>query len=612
MKGESISSGEPSAGGASPMSGESVSSGEPSAGSASPMSGESVSSGDPSVDGASAGSGEPVNSGEPFASGASPMSGETARFDDLSASEETSAGGGSADLGYTSVGESSSAGGENPGSTGVSPLSGETSGRADESSRGGDSPALTSESPLSGDAADLASVSPLNGDASEPGEVSPVNGGATSSGVSPSNGETLEPTRVSPLSGETSGVADESLRDGDAAALTSESPLDGDELQPSGREGSAGQGFLARNRRVVVALAAAVVVVAALVVAVQVLPGGGAGDANSGNVAATSSLVPGTSKTAAPASVVPTQPGVPRAGEFGAWASRTSQWLDIPLRAMNGYAQATVTLGKEQPGCHLSWITLAAIGKIASDHGRAQGNRVGENGTLAKPLGTVEVFDFYHRPVSTPGAAGPLQLSPAVWSKWQRSASGGKPDIQNIDDSALTAGRALCANGRDLATDWWNGVATLEPAPVVLHRTLATTNVYGTVGQSDQPPNPAVLTAVDFAIDQIGLPYVWGGNGTRDADPGFDCSGLTTAAYASADIKLMRTADTQFRSVAHVSEPQLGDLIFYGEPASTIHHVGIYIGNQQMIDAPQTGQAVQVHPYRKPGDDYAGAGRPTA
>ncbi|MCG3756975.1 C40 family peptidase [Amycolatopsis sp. Poz14] len=365
-----------------------------------------------------------------------------------------------------------------------------------------------------------------------------------------------------------------------------------------------------------VTLAAVVVVVAALVVAVRVLPGGGAGDANSGNVAATSSLVPSTSKTApastAPTSVVPSQPGVPRAGEFGAWASRTSQWLDIPLRAMNGYAQATVTLSKEQPDCHLSWITLAAIGKITSDHGRAQGNRVGENGTLAKPLGTVEVLDFYHRPVSTPGAAGPLQLSPAVWSKWQRSASGGKPDIQNIDDSALTAGRALCANGRDLATDWWNGVATLEPAPVVLHRTLATTNVYGTVGQSDQPPNPAVLTAVDFAIDQIGLPYVWGGNGTRDADPGFDCSGLTTAAYASADVKLMRTADTQFRSVPHVSEPQLGDLIFYGAPASKIHHVGLYIGNQQMIDAPQTGQAVQVHPYRKPGDDYAGAGRPTA
>lgn len=137
-------------------------------------------------------------------------------------------------------------------------------------------------------------------------------------------------------------------------------------------------------------------------------------------------------------------------------------------------------------------------------------------------------------------------------------------------------------------------------------------NVYGTVGQAAAPPNPAVLSAVNFAIDKIGLPYIWGGNGTGGSDPGFDCSGLTTAAYASAGVKLMRTADTQFRSVPHVTDPQLGDLIFYGEPSTKIHHVGLYIGNQQMIDAPQTGQAVQVHTYRKDGDDYAGAGRPTA
>ncbi|WP_199730328.1 C40 family peptidase [Amycolatopsis panacis] len=362
------------------------------------------------------------------------------------------------------------------------------------------------------------------------------------------------------------------------------------------------------RRRVVVALAAVVVVLGALVIAVRFAPSGnGAGD----TVGASASAVP-SREGAPPRSSVPAQPKVPQAGEFGAWASRTSQWLDIPLRAMKGYAQATVTLSKEQPDCHLSWITLAAIGKIASDHGRAQSSHLGDDGALAKPLGAVEVRDFYNRVVSSPGAAGPMQLAPAVWTKWQRSASGGKADVQNIDDAALTTGRALCAGGRDLATDWWNGVATLAPAPLMLHRTLATVNVYGTVGQRDQAPDPAVLSAVDFAIDKIGLPYVWGGNGTGGADPGFDCSGLTTAAYASAGVKLMRTADTQFRSIPHVNEPELGDLIFYGEPATKIHHVGLYIGNQQMIDAPQTGQAVQVHPYRRPGDDYAGAGRPAA
>ena len=361
-----------------------------------------------------------------------------------------------------------------------------------------------------------------------------------------------------------------------------------------------------RRRTAAIVVAAVAVIAGALVVAVQIAP------KQQAATTAAETATPSAVKVSTPppsATKVPQQ-----GGEFDAWASRTSQWLDIPLRAMTGYAKATVTLTKEMPGCHLSWVTLAALGKVTTDHGRVQGRHLAENGVPDRPLGTIEVRDFYDKVVSTANAAGPLQLSPATWAKFQTSASGGKPEVQNVDDAALTAGHALCYGGRDLSQGqtWWDAIGTLQPALLMQHRTLATVNVYGTVGQGTAAPNPAVLSAVEFAIDKIGLPYVWGGNGTGGNDPGFDCSGLTTAAYASAGVKLMRTADTQFRSVPHVTEPQLGDLIFYGEPAKNIHHVGLYIGNQQMIDAPQTGQAVQVHPYRKPGDDYAGAGRPTA
>jgi cell wall-associated NlpC family hydrolase len=371
-----------------------------------------------------------------------------------------------------------------------------------------------------------------------------------------------------------------------------------------------------RRRKAAIVVAAVVVIVAALVVAVQFAPEQRATE----NAAATgtptptppaTTPVPSVPKTTTP----PTPPKVPQqSSEFDAWASQTSQWLDIPLRAMVGYAKATTKLSKDVPGCHLSWVTLAAVGKVTTDHGRARGGQLGTTGALDKPLGTIEVRDFYDKVVSTANAAGPLQLAPSIWAKYQASASGGKPDVQNVDDAALTAGRALCADGHDLSQGqpWWDAVSTLQPAPLFLHRTLATVNVYGTVGQGSAAPNAAVLSAVNFAIDKIGLPYIWGGNGTGGNDPGFDCSGLTTAAYGSAGVKLMRTADTQYRSVPHVTEPQLGDLIFYGEPTTKIHHVGLYIGNQQMIDAPQTGQAVQVHSYRRDGDDYAGAGRPTA
>jgi cell wall-associated NlpC family hydrolase len=365
-----------------------------------------------------------------------------------------------------------------------------------------------------------------------------------------------------------------------------------------------------RKHRLAVILAAVVVAAGALVTAVQLAPSG-----QQASPAAAPPPPPDTLPTEVPVVLHEQVTAPPKQGqEFDAWASKTSLWLDIPLRAMVGYAKTTVALGKEQPGCHLSWITLAAIGKTTTDHGRVNGGQLGENGVTTSKIGTIEVRDFYGKVVSTANASGPLQLTPAIWSKWGQSASGGTPDQQNIDDASLTAGRALCADGRDLAkgADWWASVTSLQPAPLFLHRTLATANVYGTVGKDTSAPNPKVLDAVNFAIGKIGLPYVWGGNGKGGNDPGFDCSGLTTAAYASVGVTIQRTADTQFRSVKAVAEPALGDLIFYGVPQTNIHHVGLYIGNQQMIDAPTQGQAVQVHTYRKPGDDYAGAGRPTA
>jgi cell wall-associated NlpC family hydrolase len=359
------------------------------------------------------------------------------------------------------------------------------------------------------------------------------------------------------------------------------------------------------GRKLVVTLAAVVVVAGALVAAIQLAP-----DTQPKPVAATT---PAPTPSVAPVVVTePTKVPANTGQEFDDFARTMGQRLDIPERAMIAYAKATNQLTKNQPGCHLSWVTLAAVGKTTTDHGRAAGATFGTDGAASKAIGEVELRDFSGNNVSTLNAGGPMQLSSALWTKWQQSASGAKPNPQNIDDAALTTGRALCADGRDLSNGdaWWTAVSTLQPAPLYLHRTLATLNVYGTAGNAKTPPKPAVLAAVNFAISKIGLPYVWGGNGTGGNDPGFDCSGLTTAAYASAGITLSRTADSQFRSVPHVTEPALGDLIFYGVPATKIHHVGLYIGNQQMIDAPTEGQAVQVHTYRKPGDDFAGAGDP--
>jgi cell wall-associated NlpC family hydrolase len=74
---------------------------------------------------------------------------------------------------------------------------------------------------------------------------------------------------------------------------------------------------------------------------------------------------------------------------------------------------------------------------------------------------------------------------------------------------------------------------------------------------------------------------------------------------------LPRTAHTQYRATTRVTESELrpGDLVFYGNPNTQIHHVGLYIGNGQMIDAPTYGKPVGIRPIRHPGDDFASGGR---
>jgi cell wall-associated NlpC family hydrolase len=127
-------------------------------------------------------------------------------------------------------------------------------------------------------------------------------------------------------------------------------------------------------------------------------------------------------------------------------------------------------------------------------------------------------------------------------------------------------------------------------------------------------PGSAAAKAIEFALAQRGLPYVWGGDGPANGDAGFDCSGLTKAAYSYAGIDIPRTAHTQFYAGPHVPDDaplQPGDLVFYGVPAR-VHHVGLYIGGGRMVNAPTFGKPVQLAYVRYRGDDYIGATRPAA
>jgi peptidoglycan DL-endopeptidase CwlO len=95
-------------------------------------------------------------------------------------------------------------------------------------------------------------------------------------------------------------------------------------------------------------------------------------------------------------------------------------------------------------------------------------------------------------------------------------------------------------------------------------------------------------TAVRYAYNAIGKPYVFAASGPNS----YDCSGLTMAAWQAAGKSLPHNAAMQWNVVTHISSSQLqpGDLVFY----SGLDHVAIYVGNGQVIHAPQPGESVKL------------------
>jgi cell wall-associated NlpC family hydrolase len=95
--------------------------------------------------------------------------------------------------------------------------------------------------------------------------------------------------------------------------------------------------------------------------------------------------------------------------------------------------------------------------------------------------------------------------------------------------------------------------------------------------------------AVQFATDQLGKPYVWGAEGPNS----YDCSGLTSQAWAAAGAPIPRTSQEQWKQLRHVDVKDMrpGDLIIYFSDAS---HVAMYIGDGAIIHAPRPGRTVTI------------------
>ncbi|MGY1984791.1 transglycosylase SLT domain-containing protein [Blastococcus sp. SYSU DS0669] len=117
----------------------------------------------------------------------------------------------------------------------------------------------------------------------------------------------------------------------------------------------------------------------------------------------------------------------------------------------------------------------------------------------------------------------------------------------------------------------------------------------------------ATATASESAVvaeaqKYLGVPYLWGGTDPRT---GLDCSGFTKLVFGNLGIDLPRTSSQQAtagKAVASLASARPGDLVFFDHSSSRagIDHVGIYLGNGQMVAAPQAGETVKVQAVGNP------------
>jgi cell wall-associated NlpC family hydrolase len=186
--------------------------------------------------------------------------------------------------------------------------------------------------------------------------------------------------------------------------------------------------------------------------------------------------------------------------------------------------------------------------------------------------------------------------------------------VQQLDDEAsmrlstlqreqLAAQRAQTTAKEEIATanqlqSQINGKVKTIHAKLNVLNSSAMSQAMAVFDQTGSYPNIVLpeatnvgTTALRAALTQRGKPYVWGAAGPDS----YDCSGLVMWAFAQEGISLPHYTGDQWNSGMHVSRADLepGDLVFF---FADISHVGIYIGNGLMVDAPSTGQVVQVQP----------------
>lgn len=248
--------------------------------------------------------------------------------------------------------------------------------------------------------------------------------------------------------------------------------------------------------------------------------------------------------------------------------------------------------------------------------------------------------NFNPKARSQVGAEGIAQFMPSTWEAHGIDGNGdGKRDVWDPADAIPSAAGYLCGIAKEVddipgnkqsnmlaaynagsgAVRKYGGIPPYKETQNYVQsiEALAKQPSGGKSATADQG-----VTALNAAYEMLGKPYSWGGGNASGPSTGiccspmgrsgasitgFDCSGLTLYAYAKAGTSLPRTAAQQYAASEPVKpeDARPGDLVFYGNTAAGIHHVGLYIGGGYMLNAPRPGTKVRIDPLDTMTDLYA-------
>ncbi len=252
--------------------------------------------------------------------------------------------------------------------------------------------------------------------------------------------------------------------------------------------------------------------------------------------------------------------------------------------------------------CGIPWEVLAAIAKVESNFTPTA------VGPLIPQLAGTE--DEH--------ALGLMQFLPSTYRRFipRVDAATGKglrmDGIWDPESAIHAAAFYLCDSGADRG-DLRSAIFAYNRADWYVDKVLAQAATYGLRGGGGAGTGLGA-DAVALAREYLGWPYAWGGSSPATS---FDCSGLVQYVYGQLGVALPRTAQAQYDATDRIAEADMqpGDLVFfaqtYPDPNDWITHVGIYVGDGLMTNAPQEGDVIKEVPVFSGfwGAHYAGAGR---